>query len=68
MGYSPRGRKESDMTERLHFLSYSSVTTMLLRSKSTEKKTATKREVYKLMADLFVNAMTVRSKFFSLLL
>ena len=49
------------------FLSYSSVTTMLLRSKSTEKEKATKREVYKLMADLFVNVMTIRNKFFFLL-
>ena len=40
---------------------------MLLRSKSTEKEKATKREVYKLMADLFVNVMTIRNKFFFLL-
>ena len=39
---------------------------MLLRSKSTEKEKATKREVYKLMADLFVNVMTIRNKFFFL--
>ena len=29
MGYSPRGRKESDMTERLHFTHF----TLLLRRK-----------------------------------
>ena len=37
MGYSPQGRKESDTTERLHFLSFGPRVTLGSKDKLTSK-------------------------------